>query len=229
VHQQADGFTRYREFDTTGASYPLFLHVPYGLLYSSQVCKQADLLLAMHWCGDAFTAEDKARNVDYYERRTVRDSSLSAATQAVVCAEVGHLELAHAYATESALIDLRDLQDNGGNGLHMASLAGAWSALVEGFGGMRESAGRLCFDPALPTGITRLGFHLRWRGALLHAEITREQASFTARDSDLTLFLGGDEVVVPKGSTHVMALQPRQPLLPPPTQPPGRAPAPVRP
>jgi trehalose/maltose hydrolase-like predicted phosphorylase len=228
VHQQAAGFTRYREFDARGATYPLFLHVPYGLLYSSQVCKQADLLLAMHWCSDAFTAEEKARNVDYYERRTVRDSSLSATTQAVMCAEVGHLELAHAYASETALIDLRDLQDNGANGLHMASLAGAWSALVEGFGGMRESMGRLCFDPALPSGISRLRFHLRWRGALLHTEITHKQASFTAEDSDLTLFLQGAEVSVPKGSTYVMDVTPRRALLPPPSQPPGRAPVPPR-
>ena len=34
-------------------------------------------------------AEQKARNVDYYERITVRDSSLSACTQSVMCAEVG--------------------------------------------------------------------------------------------------------------------------------------------
>jgi trehalose/maltose hydrolase-like predicted phosphorylase len=224
VHSQAAGFTRYREFDVRGAKFPLFLNVPYGLLYSSQVCKQADLVLALHWCGEAFTAEDKARAVDYYERRTVRDSSLSATTQAVMCAEVGHLELAHAYATEAALIDLHDLQDNGANGLHMASLAGAWSALVEGFGGMRQHEGRLCFDPALPSGITRLAFHLRWRGALLHTTVTHEEATFAAEDGDVELLLADEPVTVTAGNRHTIALQRRVPLLPPPTQPPGRAP-----
>ena len=225
VHSQAEGFTRYRELDVTDAQYPLFLHLPYGLLYASQVIKQADLVLAMHWCGESFSAEDKARNVDYYERRTVRDSSLSATTQAVMCAEVGHLELAYAYATEAALIDLHDLQDNGANGLHMASLAGAWSALVEGFGGLRETEGRLRFDPALPTGISRLAFHLRWRGALLHTAITAHEASFSADDADITLVLEGEEVVVRAGSSHTVALTPRRPLLPAPPQPPGREPA----
>jgi trehalose/maltose hydrolase-like predicted phosphorylase len=38
----------------------------------------------MHWCSEEFTAEEKARNVDYCERITVRDSSLSACTQAVM-------------------------------------------------------------------------------------------------------------------------------------------------
>ena len=225
VHSQSAGFTRYREFDARGATYPLFLHLPYGLLYSSQVCKQADLLLALHWCGDAFSAEDKARNVDYYERRTVRDSSLSASTQAVMCAEVGHLELAHAYANEAALIDLRDLQDSAANGLHMASMAGAWSALVEGFGGMRTQGSLLCFDPALPSGITRLAVNLRWRGALLHADITHTRASFSALGGDVSLFVGGEEVLVTTGSCHEIELTPRKALLPAPQQPPGRAPA----
>jgi alpha,alpha-trehalose phosphorylase len=224
VHSQAAGFTHYREFDARNAKYPLLLHVPYAVLYATQVVKQADLLLAMHWCGDDFSAEDKARNVDYYERRTVRDSSLSACTQAVMCAEVGHLDLAHAYATEAALIDLRDLQENGRDGLHMASLAGAWAALVEGFGGLRERDSQLCFDPALPNGITRLCFHLRWRGVRLRTEVFPAEVSFTAEGGDLTVYLAGEEVVVASGETRIMPLTPRKALLPPPTQPAGRAP-----
>ena len=75
----------------------------------------------MLWFGSRFSAEDKARNVDYYERRTVRDSSLSACVQAVLAAEVGHLELAHDYAYEAALIDLRDIHHNSRDGLHMVA------------------------------------------------------------------------------------------------------------
>ncbi len=230
VHEQSRGFTRYREwdFDRTLArkAYPIFLHAPYVEIYRSQVCKQADLLLAQHWCGESFTAEQKARNVDYYEQRTVRDSSLSACTQAVTCAEVGHLELAHDYATEAALIDLRNLHRNSRDGLHMASLAGAWSALVEGFGGMRETDGRLSFDPLLPIGITRLAFHLRWRGALLHVAVTHDQATYTANGADLRIHLSGGDVRLEEGITVSRPISPRTPLLPAPTQPAGRAPRP---
>ena len=97
VHPQADGFTDHQMWDfdeTDPAQYPLLLHFPYFDLYRKQVVKQADLVLALHARGDAFTPEQKARNFEYYERITVRDSSLSACTQAVVAAEVGHLELA---------------------------------------------------------------------------------------------------------------------------------------
>src|SRR6185312_11628898 len=131
---------------TPAEHYPLLLHYPYFDLYRKQVVKQADLVLAMHMRADAFTPEQKRRNFDYYEALTVRDSSLSACTQAVIAAEVGHLDLALDYAAEAALVDLRDLKQNTRDGLHMASLAGTWLALVAGFGGMRDH-GSLTFAP----------------------------------------------------------------------------------
>ncbi len=151
VHPQSEGFTTYAEWDfETRNKYPLLLHEPYALLYSAQVVKQTDLVLAMYWQSHKFSDEQKARNVDYYERRTVRDSSLSACTQAVMCANVGHVELAHDYTYEAALVDLRDLHHNTKDGLHMASLAGAWTALVAGFGGLRDDEGVLSLNPYLP-------------------------------------------------------------------------------
>ena len=149
VHEQYAGFTTLREWNfTENTAYPLLLHEPYVRLYPSQVVKQADVVLAMHWRSHAFTPEQMARNLDYYERRTTRDSSLSACTQAVMCAAVGHLELAHDYTYEAAMIDLRDLHDNTADGLHMASLAGAWTALVAGFGGLRDDEGILAAGSA---------------------------------------------------------------------------------
>ena len=86
VTPQCDGFTRYRSwsFDATPpGEYPLLLHFHNYLLYSSQVVKQADLVFALYACGDRFELDQKARDFDYYERITVRDSSLSATIQAI--------------------------------------------------------------------------------------------------------------------------------------------------
>ena len=121
---------------TAEKMYPLLLHVPYFDLYRKQVCKQADLVLAMQLRPDAFTAEQMARNFAYYEAITVRDSSLSACTQAVVAAWTGHLDLAYDYLAEAALVDLNDLAGNSDHGVHIASMAGTWIAVVAGFGGM---------------------------------------------------------------------------------------------
>ncbi|WP_431239053.1 glycoside hydrolase family 65 protein [Mycolicibacterium aichiense] len=228
VHQQCEGFTRLREWNFTDDTvYPLLLHQPYVRLYPSQVIKQADLVLAMQWQSHAFTDEQKARNVDYYERRTVRDSSLSASTQAVMCADVGHLELAHDYTQEAALIDLRDLHRNTRDGLHMASLAGTWTALVAGFGGLRDDEHILSLDPALPEEISRLKFGLHWRKYRLTADVSHDEVTYTLRDGpdgQLTIRHAGDELTLNTRNTTTVPLRTRRALLPTPEQPPGRAP-----
>jgi alpha,alpha-trehalose phosphorylase len=228
VHQQCQGFTTLAEWPfSKNTTYPLLLHHPYVRLYASQVLKQADLVLAMHWLGHEFTSEQKARNVDYYERRTTRDSSLSACTQAVMCAEVGHLQLAHAYAYEAALIDLRNLQHNTRDGLHMASLAGAWIALVAGFGGLRDDEGVLWLDPHLPEGIARLCFRLRWQGFRLTADVTHDEVTYTLRDGpdgELKIWHAGQPLDLSTRSPRTVVLQTREPQLPAPPQPPGREP-----
>lgn len=228
VHEQCEGFTTLREWNfTENTRYPLLLHEAYVRLYPSQVVKQADLVLAMHWQGHAFTPEQKARNVDYYERRTTRDSSLSACTQAVLCAEVGHVELAHDYVYETAVIDLRDLHHNTRDGLHMASLAGAWTALVAGFGGLRDDEGILCLDPQLPDGISRLRFRLRWRDFRVMVDVDHDQVTYSLRDGPdgtLTIRHSGKEVALDTKSPTTVAIHPREALLPPPPQPPGLQP-----
>jgi len=228
VHQQCEGFTKFAEWDFEHDNkYPLLLHEAYVRLYPAQVIKQADLVLAMQWQSHAFTAEQKAHNVDYYERRMVRDSSLSACTQAVMCAEVGHLELAHDYAYEAALIDLRDLHSNTRDGLHMASLAGAWTAIVGGFGGLRDDEGILDIDPALPDGITRLRFRIRWRDFRLVVDANHSDVTYTLSDGtagELTIRHAGEELTLKTDSPTTIAVRPRKSLLPPPPQPPGREP-----
>lgn len=174
VHQQNEGFTSHAEWDFDGTDpdeYPLLLNRPYFDLYRKQVVKQADLVLAMHVRGDAFTPAEKARNFAYYESRTVRDSSLSAGTQAVLAAEVGALRLAYDYLAEAAFTDLHDLHRNVHNGLHMASLAGAWVGLVAGFGGMRDHDGELTFAPRLPPGLSRMAFRMAFRGTRFAVEV----------------------------------------------------------
>lgn len=229
VHPQCEGFTTLREWDfSENTEYPLLLHEPYVRLYPAQVIKQADLVLAMHWQSHAFTFEQKARNVDYYERRTTRDSSLSACIQAVMCAEVGHLELAHDYAYEAALIDLRDLHHNTGDGLHLASLAGSWTALVSGFGGLRDDEGVLALNPRLPPAITRLRFRLRWRDFRVTVEARHESVTYTLRDGPhgtLTIRHAGETVQLNTQEPTTLAVKSQEPLLPPPHQPPGREPA----
>jgi alpha,alpha-trehalose phosphorylase len=226
VHPQHGGFTQYARWDfaaTPPDRYPLLLHYPYFQLYRQQVVKQADLVLAMQLRGDAFTPEQKLRNFDYYEAITVRDSSLSACTQAVIAAEVGHLDLAYDYLAEAALIDLEDREHNTRDGLHIASLAGAWIALVGGFGGLRWVTGVLSFSPRLPPGIVGLSFRMRHRGRIVHVEVRSGTASYSLLSGDpLPITHHGQQVKLGRQAV-TLDIPPIEPL-PSPSQPPGRAP-----
>jgi alpha,alpha-trehalose phosphorylase len=228
VHPQSEGFTQHQPWDfsaTEPDQYPLLLHFHYFDIYRKQVVKQADLVLALHARGDAFTSEEKARDFAFYESLTVRDSSLSACTQAVVAAEVGHLELAYDYFGEAALMDLHDLEHNVRDGVHIASLAGAWNVAVAGFGGMRDHDGRLTFAPRLPQRLDRLAFRLMFRGRRLRVEVTRTEATYTLLDgAPLEIGHHGGAITVAAGIPATAAIPPPE-IRPAPGQPAGRAPA----
>ncbi len=227
VHPQAQGFTDYEAWDfvrTDPDDYPLMLHFPYFDLYRKQVVKQADLVLALHLRGDAFTPEQKARNFDYYERITARDSSLSACTQAVIAAETGHLGLAYDYVSESSLLDLADLEHNTSDGLHLAALAGAWVALVEGLGGVRVEDTRLVLRPRLPDALQGLRFRLLYRGRRLEVDVRAARATYRLlRGDNVSVWHYDTEVVLRPGTEESRPL-PAVQLLAAPAQPRGREP-----
>jgi alpha,alpha-trehalose phosphorylase len=235
VHPQSEDFTQHGEWDfdaTPPEHYPLLLHYPYFQLYRKQVIKQADVVLAMHLRGDAFTPEQKARNFAYYEARTVRDSSLSAAPQAIIAAEVGHLDLAYDYWGEVAFTDILNLHDNVEDGMHIAAAASTWAVAVAGFGGMRDHNGRITFAPRLPPALTRLRFRVMLKGRTLEVAVSRDDDGSGASESATYRLLAGD----PFDTSHhgkALRLSPDAPVtlpVPPPpqvapvTQPRGRAP-----
>ncbi|MGC9474173.1 glycoside hydrolase family 65 protein [Streptomyces sp. WG4] len=231
VHEQHAGFTRHQRWDfarTAADQYPLMLHFPYFDLYRKQVIKQSDLVLAMYTCGSWFDAhcdEDQiARNFAYYEPLTVRDSSLSACCQAVVAAQTGHLRLAYDYAAEAALMDLADLEQNTRDGLHIASLAGTWMALVAGFGGTRREGDSLRFTPRLPEKFSRLAFRLQFRGRCLRVEVRADRATYTLLSGEpLTIHHHGTPLAV-NGDGPVTRAIPAPKRRPTPEQPPHRRP-----
>ncbi|MFE0515220.1 glycoside hydrolase family 65 protein [Streptomyces sp. NPDC058964] len=234
VHEQSDGYTRFQhwDFDATPAEhYPLLLHYPYFDLYRKQVVKQADLVLAMMECPHEFTDEEKARNFAYYDAVTVRDSSLSACCQGVLAAETGHLRLSYAYLSEAALMDLEDLEHNTRDGLHIASLAGTWIALVVGLGGMRRHTGpdlkpgRLGFAPRLPEALSRVTFTVGVRGSRLKVDIGPTHARYTLMAGEPVEILHYAEPLTVTAGTAVDRPTPPVPTRPEPQQPRGRRPA----
>ena len=160
---------------------PLLLHFHPLVIYRYQVLKQADVVLALFLQGNHFSDEDKLADFEYYDPLTTGDSTLSAVVQAILAAEVGYQDLALEYFRESIFVDLGDLHHNAADGVHVASAGGVWTALVSGFGGMRDHFGELSFDPRLPADVAVA----RVRAALArHAPGRHRHARRAARARD---------------------------------------------
>ena len=175
VHPQDSSFLERETWDldaTPPDRFPLLLHYHPLVIYRHQVLKQADVVLAMFLLGDEFTEEQKRRNFDYYDPITTGDSSLAAAVQSIVAAEIGQGERAMEYFRYALLMDLADISGNVSNGVHIASAGGVWMATVFGFGGVRDHGGRLRFDPRLPDNWTSLEFSLRFQDRHIRVSIT---------------------------------------------------------
>ena len=154
----------------------------------------------------------------------MRDSSLSACTQAVIAAEVGHLELAYDYFGEAALMDLDDLEHNTRDGLHIASLAGAWIAAVAGFGGMRDHDGALSFAPRLPQRLTRLAFGMCFRERRLRVEVQRDRARYSLLEGPPLQVTHHGQTIEVTTTGPVTRPIPEIAAREPPMQPAGRSP-----
>ncbi len=210
---------------TAPDQYPLLLHFPYFDLYRKQVVKQADLVLAMHLRGDAFSVEEKARNFAYYEALTVRDSSLSACTQAVIAAEVGHLELAYDYLSRGgADRPRRPRAQHARRPAHRVAGGHLDRRGRRASAACATTTAMLSFTPRLPQALARLAFRLCFRGRRLLVEVDHRQATYS-------LLEGAALEIVHHGKRATVraerALTRRIPVLhtgEPPTQPAGRAP-----
>ena len=194
---------------------PLLLHFHPLVIYRYQVLKQADVVLALFLQGNHFTDEEKLADFNYYDPLTTGDSTLSAVVQSILAAEVGYQELALEYFLESIYVDLGDLHHNAADGVHVASAGGVWTALVCGFGGMRDHFGDLSFDPRLPEDWPSLSYSLLWHGTRLDVEITADKITFVAGPGGpIVLSVRGAGHVIAGGETLVVPLQGQGPRIP---------------
>jgi alpha,alpha-trehalose phosphorylase len=211
IHPQDDFFLDREVWDlsqTPPETRPLLLHYHPLVIYRFQVLKQADVVLALFLQGDRFTLEEKRADFEYYDPITTRDSTLSAVVQSVIAAEVGYHDAALHYFHEALYVDLADAHSNTVDGLHVASTGGVWSALVFGFGGMRDYGGALSFDPRLPESWPSLTFRLCWRGSRLLVELTQEQVRLSVVDGtgEVPVTVRGTAYAVAPGAPVVVAL-----------------------
>lgn len=136
--------------------------------------KQADVLQGLYLFEDRFDIETLKRNFDFYEPRTVHESSLSPCVHAIIAAKLGDEKRAYDFYLRTSRLDLDDYNNDTEDGCHTTSMAGTWMSVVEGFGGMRVREGRLNFHPFIPEKWKAFSFKIRFRGSLLNIKVHRQ-------------------------------------------------------
>lgn len=191
IHEQDDSFLSKKPWDFAGTpqdKYPLLLHFHPLVIYRHQVCKQADVVLALLLLSDEFALEDKRRDFDFYERVTTHDSSLSSCIFSIVANEVGYEDKAYHYFMETARLDLDNTHANTEYGVHTAAMAGTWLGVAYGFAGMRLDAAGLRFAPRLPRQWSRYRFQVHVHGALLAVCVDAQGAEYLLVEGDQLAF-----------------------------------------
>lgn len=176
--------------NTPKEKFPLLDNYHPLMIYKKQVCKQADLILALFLQEHKYDTDMLKRHYDYYEKVTVHESSLSFCIHSILAAHIGYEEQAYDYFMKSARLDLDDLHGNTHAGIHMANLAGTWMCITHGFGGMTMDGEGLSFAPVLPKKWDSFSFVINFRGTTLKVTVseTVEFEKLSGPSIDVKLF-----------------------------------------
>ena len=157
---------------------PLLSHLHPLNLWRCQLCKQADIVLLTFICSEYFTKEQRKKIFEYYEPKTIHDSSLSASIHSIVACDVGDKKEAYGYLMQSARMDLDNVNGNTYNGLHAACMGAAWMMMVNGYAGLRVFDGELHFRPFIHEGWKHYSFTFLFRGTRLAVNVTPEYTEY---------------------------------------------------
>ena len=177
IYLQQDGYLDKEQIlvkDLSANDRPLNQKWSWDRILRSCFIKQADVLQGLYLFEDQFDEGTIRRNYDFYEPRTVHESSLSPCVHAIIAAKLGDEKRAYEFYLRTSRLDLDDYNNDTEDGCHTTSMAGTWMAVVEGFGGMRVKDGILSFNPFIPANWNAFSFKIRFRGNLLNINVNRE-------------------------------------------------------
>lgn len=157
---------------------PIYKNWAYIRIFRKNMIKQPDVLNHMFFFSDDFSLEEKKANYEFYEARTIHESSLSPSLHSILALELGMAAQAYQFFTYAARLDLDNYNRNTEQGHHATSAAGVWANLVCGYGGMRSDGTVLSFRPQIAPTWNRYQFRVSYRGAVIEVVVETANATF---------------------------------------------------
>jgi maltose phosphorylase len=182
IFLQQDGYLDKEQIlvkDINPSHLPLNQNWSWDRILRSCFIKQADVLQGLFFLSEDYTLEEKRRNFDFYEPRTVHESSLSPCVYSIIASEIGYEKKAYELYKRSARLDLDNINNDTDDGLHITSMAGTWMSIVYGFSRFKVKDDTIHLSPFLPHNWKRYSFRIVFRGHLL--EILVEVKGTTIR------------------------------------------------
>ena len=187
---------------------PLLTHLHPLNLWRYQVIKQADIVLLIYLYSHQFTQEMKQKIYDFYEPKTIHDSSLSAGIHCIVAQDIGYSTEAYGYLKQAARMDLDDVNRNTFNGVHSACQGSTYMMIVNGYAGMRDYDRKLHFKPAIPKHWKQYRFKVFHRGCRVEVTVDQANAAFRLIEGkEMTLECYGQDVKLKAGEKAVCPLK----------------------
>lgn len=162
-----------------------------------QISKQADVVMLLYLFAEKFNKDVKKKNWQYYESKTIHDSSLSMAVHGMVASDIGDEKKAYECFQKAASIDLGQNVKSSDAGIHAASLGGVWKSIALGFAGLKVIDHVLHINPHLPSHWEELVVPILWRGIRVDIRIDRSAITIEKREpceEVLTFNIHGNEV-----------------------------------
>ncbi len=210
VFLQQDGYMDKEQqlvADLDAAQRPLNQHWSWDRILRSCFIKQADVLQGFYFFEDRYDEATLRRNFDFYEPRTVHESSLSPCIHSILAAKLKDEPRAYAFYLRTARLDLDDYNNDTEDGLHITAMAGTWMSVVEGFAGMRVKGDTLSFAPFVPRQWQSFSFSIGFRGAVLTCRISKHHMEVENHsDTPIHLLVKGTPVEVTGGATQDVTL-----------------------
>jgi maltose phosphorylase len=176
IFLQQDGYMDKEQIlvaDLPIADRPLNQKWSWDRILRSCFIKQADVLQGIYFFEDEFDYQTIKKNFEFYESRTVHESSLSPCVHAILAAKIGLHAKSYEMYKRSARLDLDNYNNDTDDGLHITSMAGSWLSIIQGFAGFRVKNNTIILNTYLPMEWERYSFKIGFRNAILKITIDK--------------------------------------------------------
>lgn len=177
IFLQQDGYMDKEQIlvkDLDPKELPINQHWSWDRILRSCFIKQADVLQGLYFLQHLYDKDTIRRNFEFYEPRTVHESSLSPCIHSILAAKLNKEDKAYELYLRTARLDLDNYNNDTEDGCHITSMAGTWMSVVEGFGGLKVKNDMLTLEPFIPGKWDSFSFKVMFRDTLIKVSVSKD-------------------------------------------------------